>query len=320
MLRSGPPPRIPYVYGGHTLVVPREAPQALPAPLDSVSALLPLRGGWLVASHTGADGSSTAMSTQGFAEVTRFDGSMHPVWTRLGAAGFAVSGTDSASFTVPDRTEPPGHLALLAADGKTGRRWTIPFEQVAVPVGITSRDAVVYDLTTAHGTPRGAWVTGVRGAPRRLPLSSAAAATGELVAGRLRNGCAGVLRGRAELWRRCDGFRLAAFSPDGRYVAAWHTETGGEFESAYVLDARTGRRVTDTSVGSPDSFHGLPSGAIAWEDDRHVLLAYDDGASGDWEVLRLGLGGRLERATGAFRQRNGGEAVFVFAPWQSPGR
>jgi hypothetical protein len=315
MLPLGEAPRIPYVYGDHTLAEPHEAPRALLARLTDVTAVAPDRGGWLVASRTGGDGRETGMSSQGFAPVTRLDHALRPVWTRYGADRFAVGDRSSlAYFTVPDRPESPGRLTLLGSDGTVRRAWTIPFEQVAVPIGVPSGGSVVYNLTTATGIPLGIWTTGsaARATPHRLPLYLAEAARRDLVAGRLRDGCQLVIQGRAELWRRCVGFKLAAFSPDGRYVATWHTETGGEFESAYVLDARTGQRVTDTTVGSPTSFHGMPSGAIAWEDNAHVLISFDDGTSDDWEVLRLGLDGRLERATDALHEPHT-ESAFVFA-------
>ncbi|MCW2791506.1 MAG: hypothetical protein JWO76_604 [Nocardioides sp.] len=305
MLPAGPSPRIPFVHGGHTLVVPRHAPRALPAPLESVTALTRLRHGWLVA------GRSSGMAT-----VTRLDAALDPVWTRPGAGQLAVdSRGSSAYFTKSNQTGRPGHLDLVTARGGLLRRWTIPSPQVARPVGVGSRGSVVYNLTGSSGQRRGSWTTGpggTRSAPRRLPLYLAEAARGHLVAGQLQHGCQVVLRDEAELWRRCDGFKLAGFSPDGRYLAAWHTATGGEFESAYVLDARTGRVVTSTSVGRPTAFHALPSGAIAWEDSRHLLLAFVDSRSVDWELLRLGLDGRIARTTGAVRAPRP-ESAFVLA-------
>ena len=319
MLPTGPSPRLPLAYGRHSLTVPGHAPRALPAPLEAVTALARLRSGWLIASRTGGDGETSAMSTQGFTPVTRLDRRLDPVWTRLGAGQFAVSGSGaSAYFATPGRPERPGRLTLVTAGGAPLRTWHIPFGQVALPVGISSHRSVVYNLTSARGDPRGAWTTGPIGhrtSPRRLPLYRATAARGELIAGQLRNGCQVVLQARAPLWRRCDGFRLAPFSPDRRYLAAWHTETGGEFESAYILDARTGHRVTDTTVGAPTTFHGMPSGAMAWEDSRHLLMAFDDSRSGDWEVLRLGLDGRLARTSGAVRDAHTDSGfVFVTTP------
>jgi hypothetical protein len=282
----------------------------LPGAIESVVALARAPGGgWLVASRVGADGRTTGMSTQGFSVVSRLDDSLQPIWTRFGGGRFAAGSDGSVAwFVVPERAESPGHLTLTT--GTTLRAWRIPFPDVADPIGVGAAHAVVYNLATARGDPRGTWRTTLHGHPQRLPLYLGDAAAGTLVAGRLSDGCLVVLDGTTRLWRRCDGLRAAEFSPGGRYLAAWHTATGGEFESAYVLDARTGHTVTTTTDTAPRAFHGMPSGSVAWEDDQHLLLAFDDALSDDWEVLRLGLAGRLTRATGAVHERDT-ESAFV---------
>lgn len=310
MLPAGPPPRIPYAYGGHTLAVPGRPPRAFPAPLRSVTALMRWGSGWLAAGQTAGG------SRAGLAAVTRLDGSLDPEWTHVGAGRFAVGSRGArAYFVTRHGLARPGRLEMVAAGGRLLQSWTIPAGRVALPVGITSHRSVVYNLGTATGGSRGSWITapaGRRAAPRRLPVLLAQAAHGDLVAARSRDGCQVVLVAQAELWRRCDGFTAAAFSPDGRHLAAWHSATGGEHESAYVLDARTGHRVTDTAAGSPDSFQALPSGALAWEDSRHLLIAFHDGRSGDSAAVRLRLDGRLARATKALRADRSGLG-FVFA-------
>jgi hypothetical protein len=56
----------------------------------------------------------------------------------------------------------------------------------------------------------------------------------------------------------------------------------------------------------------MPSGDIAWEDSRHLLITLDDGLSDDWEVLRLGLDGHLMRTNDAVRNPHS-DSAFVFA-------
>jgi hypothetical protein len=311
MLPAGAPPKLAYVYRGHILAVPRQEPVALPAPMDQVSALTPLGGGWLVASAMGADDRSSGMGDLGFSAVTRLDGELRPLWTRWGADRFAVDGSSTAYFTIPDTPEPPGSLHVVRDNGARMAAWTIPFTRVALPAGMVSNHQVAYTLTSATGNFLSAWVTRPHRAPQRLRMYFATAASGELVAGQLQNGCQVVqdLDTGSELWHTCGGYRIAAFSPDGRYVAAWHTATGGEFESVYVFDARTGRPVTNTTVDAPVGFRGLPSGDVAWEDDSHLLVTYV--ADGDWAGVRLGLDGHLERATDALHYDS--DRAFVFA-------
>jgi hypothetical protein len=231
-------------------------------------------------------------------------------------------GSSVASFTIPNRrAEPLGRLRLSAYDGKERRSWPIPFQHVAEPVGITSSGAVVFNVTNAVGEPRGVRVTG-SGAHwqtvRRLRMYSAAAVHGTLVVGRVDHaGCQAVWNSDHRLWRRCGGFKLDAFSPDGRYLAAWHTETGGEFEAVYILDARTGTVVTSTAADAPASFHGLPAESLAWEDTAHLLVSFRVGR--EEEILRMDLHGHLHRTTGAVRD-HGTVAGFVLATQAIPAR
>lgn len=311
MLPSGASPKLAYVYGGHTLAVPGQEPVALPAPMDGVTGLTPLGGGWLVASAIGADGRSSGMSTQAEGAVNLLDGQHRPVWIRYGAHQVAAGGGVTAYFAQPDRAESAGALHLVGEDGARLASWTIPFAQAAVPVGITPEREVVYNLMSDAGSFLGVWVTRANAGPERLPMWFATAASADLVSGQLRNGCQVVwdLRTSTELWHTCAGYRVAGFSPDGHYVAAWHTATGGEFESVFIFDARTGARVTDSTVDAPADFHGLPSGDVAWEDNNHLLIAFN--ADGDWATLRLALDGHLERATAAFQTDT--DRAFVFA-------
>ncbi len=309
MLPAGRPPRIPYVFGRHTLAAVGRPPRALPAPLGGISALARLRHGWLIASTPGSEGPQEG-SPRRFASVTLVDEALDPVWTRVGADRFATNGrgTSLAYFTVAGPRGSAGQLMLAAANGKPIRRWTFAPNELATPIGITSRGLVVYNLLGPHGRSRGSWLTGSgSAAPRRLGLS-VRAASGDLVAGSTNEGCQVVLRDEAELWRRCAGFQLVAFSPNGRYVAGFHTATGAEFEEVYVFDALTGRRVSDTTANYTSGFRGLPAGHLAWEDNLHLLLPYRAPATA---VLRLGMNGKLERATGALR-RSSGELPFVF--------
>ena len=311
MLPAGAPPKLAYVYGGHTIAVPGEKPQALPAPMDGVTGLTPLGGGWLVASAVGADGRSSGMSTQAEGAVNRLDSDLQPVWVRYGAEKFATGHGTTAYFAQPDRAETSGALHLVGDDGTDLASWTIPFTQAAVPVGLTSGRQVAYTLMSDAGSILSAWVTGPHQPAERLPMRFATAASGDLVAGQLRSGCQVVqdLGTGSELWRTCGGYRIAAFSPDGRYLAAWHTQTGGEYESVSIFDARIGARVTDSTVDARADFHGRAAGDVAWEDDSHLLIAF--AADGDWATLRLDLNGHLERATDALHTDT--DKAFVFA-------
>lgn len=314
MLPAGASPKLAYVYGGHTLAVPGQEPVALPAPMDGVTGLTPLGGGWLVASAIGADGRSSGMSTQAEGAVNRLDSDLQPVWIRYGAHQFAAGDGVTAYFAQPDRAETAGALQLVGDDGTDLASWTIPFAKAAVPVGITSDRQVVYNLMSDAGSILGAWVTRPHQPAERLPMSFATAVSRNLVAGQLRNGCQVVqdLGTSSKLWHTCGGYRIAAFSPDGHYVAAWHTATGGEFESVFIFDAHTGARVTDSTVDAPSDFHGLPSGDVAWEDDSHLLIAFI--AGGDWATLRLALDGHLERATDALHSDTAKPFVFATEP------
>lgn len=316
MLPAGASPKLAYVYGGHTLAAPGQEPAALPAPIDGVTGLTPLGGGWLVASAIGADGRSSGMSTQAEGAVNLLDGQLRPVWVRYGAHQVAAGDGVTAYFAQPDRAETAGALHLVGEDGARLASWTIPFGQAAVPVGITPERQVVYNLMSDAGSFLGVWVTRPHAGTERLPMWFTTAASGDLVSGQLRNGCQVVwaLRTSTELWHTCAGYRIAGFSPDGHYVAAWHTATGGEFESVVIFDARTGARVTDSTADAPADFHGLPSGDVAWEDDNHLLIAFI--ADGDWETLRLALDGHLERATNALQTDTDGAFVFATEPPQ----
>ncbi len=312
VLAAGPAPRLAYVYGEHTLVVPGEGPRSLPGRMAAATALSPLADGWLVASAVGADGRTSELADRGGAVVTLLDSSLRPVWSREGSDRIA-SGGDLASYvtTAPESTSEL--LRLVRSDGTDAGTWTLAPGQQATPIGIMADHGVVYNATSSAGDSLGAFVARVGAEPERLPLDSADTAAGDLVGGRRADGCTVVrdLGAQRDLWTSCDGLRLAAFSPDGRHVAAWHSETGGEFESVRVLDARTGRRIADTTTHSPDGFHALPAGPVAWEDDDHLLGAFYDGRSQSWALVRLGRDGRLERATDAFQTEGG--PPFVLA-------
>jgi hypothetical protein len=82
------------------------------------------------------------------------------------------------------------------------------------------------------------------------------------------------------------------FSPDGRYLAAYQSATGGELETVAILDARSGAIVA-TSV--TPGVQALPAPPAAWEDDDDLLIPYRGGSS--WALLRLAPDGSVDRAS-----------------------
>lgn len=298
MLPRGTDPKIPLVYGGHTLDPGRRPARALPAPVESVVALARMSDGWLVASRPG----SGATLPRGLVLLTRMSTSLAVLDARAGAPRFAGRGTTAVAYMrAPQDRDHPRSLVLVSADG-TATTWGTGAHRVALPLGVTGSGQIVFNLITPGGRYVGAWRTraGTDGI-QHLSLPYVDAAAGNLIAGRNGHGCSVVVRHDTILWRRCGGFKPVVFSPDGRYLAAFHTATGGEFETVVILDAQTGRRVTDSNEGRPSSFHGMPGISLAWEDSRHLLTVFLDRETRDSEVLRLSLDGRLTRATGAIK-------------------
>ena len=68
--------------------------------------------------------------------------------------------------------------------------------------------------------------------------------------------------------------------------------------------------VTSTAARAPASFHGLPAGALAWEDASHLLVSF--AADHQQEILRMDLRGHLHRTTEAVRRPDNAPA-FVLA-------
>lgn len=58
----------------------------------------------------------------------------------------------------------------------------------------------------------------------------------------------------------------------------------------------------------------MPAGPVAWEDDEHVLISFYDGRSQSWALVRVGLDGRLERATNAYRTEGGSPFTLAARP------
>jgi hypothetical protein len=133
-----------------------------------------------------------------------------------------------------------------------------------------------------------------------LSRASASTDNGDLVAGTTvdDDGTAAVVSAASgkTLWTK-PGWYTGPFSPDGRYLAAYRTATGGEFETVAILDARTGVVVADNS--RLDGVQALPDvPPTAWDVDGTLLVPYRDGSA--WTIVRLGLDGRMTRATSVF--------------------
>lgn len=165
------------------------------------------------------------------------------------------------------------------------------------PVGVTDGRALYNTFDADSGDPLWVTITTELGPPVEVPgLTTASAwdpATSRVAGCRGDGSCVVVDEQDGAVLLTLDtGEEPLSFSPDGRYLA---TVTGWGETSATVSvrDSQTGDRVV-TLAGEEDAYQGDPS-AVAWEDDRHLLLSRGD-ADGE-ALVRLGVDGSLALAT-----------------------
>ena len=142
-----------------------------------------------------------------------------------------------------------------------------------------------------------------------LARASASTESGDLVAGASDEGNAVVVsapNGKV-LWAKA-GWTLGSFSPDGEYVAAYQSATGGEFETVAILDARTGKVVATARTPGIQALPAVPPSA--WEDDDDLLIPYRGGST--WALVRLSSDGKVERASDVV-ESPAGAMPFVFS-------
>lgn len=282
-IRRGPDVGIPWISQD---VIHAQAAGDIPLPAGTGrwSAFANYHGGWLLASDAGVwqlggDGHVEPVGQSGGGIVVSSDGMQTAFLAndavRIGITTGMGEGENVIPFQSPDPTGPFGFLSggRVACNGLKGQ---------VVLLDPSGPSKVVSGLSRA----------------------SASTDNGDLIAGTTvdDDGTAAVVSAASgkTLWTK-PHWVTGKFSPDGRYLAAYRTETGGEFETVAILNARTGEPVatSDPSIRAlPDlAAQDLASGT-AWDDDGSLLIPYRDGQS--WAVLRLGTDGRTTRATDVF--------------------
>lgn len=283
----GADPQIPYLQGG-VVHQPGGTTSRMPASASDVVAFTPYHGGWIVLDSVGG----LAQLDNTGAEVRR---------SRQGEAALAVS-----SDLMRTAFQLGGNILVGISSGMGQGETPHAVGLHARLVGFLG-DRVVYN---AAGTVRAVDDAGKETVVPGLTQARATSPDGDLVAGSGADDnsirVVSVSQGRA-LWTK-SGWFCAAFSPDGRYLAAYRTATGGELETVAILDARTGEVVTTSDTLGVQA---LPAPPTAWEDDQHLLIPYRGGSS--WALLRLATSGHVDRATDVVESPSQDMPPFVFA-------
>jgi len=249
----------------------------VPAPAGSWEAFASYHGGWLL-SGTGG--------------LVQLDGTGRSTLVAPTASRIAISADGTQTAFLADGGVHVGITSGMG-DGET----VIPVQgpDEAGPVGFLSSGRVVY-----NGLKGEVLVLDDRpgSAPPLVGLARATSSTesGDLVAGTTvdDDGTAAVVSattGRT-LWTKAH-WMLGSFSPNGRFLSAYRSATGGEFETVAILDASTGEVVATAATSGIRALPAVPP--TAWEDDADLLIPYRSGSS--WAVLRLTLAGHLTRAS-----------------------
>jgi hypothetical protein len=293
-VRRGPDVGIPWL-GQGVIHVPGAVDVPIPTDTGTWEAFTNYHGGWLLTSDSGVwqlggDGRVQPVAQSGGGIAVSADG-MRTAFlatdeVRIGITTGMGEGENAIPFRSPDPTGPFGFLSgdRVACNGLKG--------QVVVldPAG---RSTVVSGLYRA----------------------SASTENGDLIAGTTTDddGTAAVVSAvtGAPLWTK-PGWTTGRFSPDGQYLAAYRTATGGEFETVAILDARTGKVVARNDAPGLRALPEImaPATGTAWEDGRSLLIPYRH--AGTWAILRLTADGTLSRATDVF-EGNPYDDHLVFA-------
>ena len=254
-----------HLFGGGTARLPAGAP-------TDVTEFTPYHGGWLVLDSIGG--------------LEQYDntGAVVKRSTRQGAVGLALSSDQLRTvYQVDNRIE----NGIATGMGDTGASMRVPAGSRLV--GLVVGDGVVYN------SPSGVILSSPFGASRLVPGLSTADATAsgaDLVGGLApgqKSGRVVDITGHIQ-WTL--SWKPAAFSPDGRYVAAVF-EAAGQTADVAILDARSGHVVSRVSLAD----RGLVQlGPLVWEEsDSAVLFQVQDDTN--HAIVRLGADGELTRAS-----------------------
>jgi hypothetical protein len=196
-----------------------------------------------------------------------------------------------------------GRLYLGDTTGMSNQENSVAVDaRYARPIGFLSNNRVLFTTTGRAGKAPTYGVLGGAGVGTHLAAIDVARAStdqGDLVAGSDAAGRGLVVSADtgATLWSSAQ-WAPWAFSPDGKYVAATNSPTGGDFSQVAILDARTMAVVAQHALlGNGLFLEGSPS----FEDDTHLLFVGLQQRDQARAVLRLGVDGNLDRATAMIR-------------------
>ena len=283
----GPRPGIAYLLDG-VVHEPDGSTQALPAAATDVVRFAPYHGGWIVLDSVGG--------------LAQYDNTGHVVRQGGQESALAVSADQLQTAFLFE-----GHLYVGISNGMGDGEVDVTVGDAAHLIGFL-RDRVVYSLSGHLYTVDG---NGNRTVLPGASLADAASSNGDLLVGRVDGGSKVVAASTGRvLWTDPQWF-AGPFSPDGRYLAAYQTATGGEFETVAILDARTGAVVARTQLDGIEVLPDVPP--AAWDTDDSLLIPYR--GPGAWAVLRLATDGTMTRATRVFGgSPDGGRLVFTARP------
>ena len=296
-LPSGATPAVDFVLD-QTYVFAAGGRTELDVEPGSVRDAAPYPGGVLVTTQTPAAGSV------GIADHLWFSRDGELEYPGCGGAELALGGDGKLAAHVfldggdcgrwvgpvlrwgPTAGEDADDADIVTADG-----------QRVEPVGVTAERVLYNTYDAANGDPLWVTTTTELGPPVEVPgLATASAwdpATGRVAGCPADGRCVVVDEQDGSVVLSLDaGEEPLSFSPDGRYLATM-TGQGEPSTTVTVRDSRTGDRVV-TLTGEEDAYHGDGS-TVAWEDDRHLLLARVD-ADGE-ALVRLGVDGSAALAT-----------------------
>ena len=285
-IERGPDPRIAYV-DGHEFVSADGTRSPLPVDY-AISAITPYHGGFLVADDA---------ELEGTVGLHLFDNEGHEVdtWCTSGPPVLSADQLSTAFTTFPCSKihgQVSGVIRVGIASGMGDGESTQDPGMPIQLVGMLGERVVFGGMFGA-----GAWVTDLVNRPEVLPVLTSVAdadSASGLVAGQSRDsdGRDGAILDpdTGRVVATVPGWQLGSFSPDGRYVSA--TQLRRSTAPVAIFEVNTGRMVLDEfggAAGSPN-----PTGVV-WEDPTHLLVTVD--SADDHAILRLGIDGRVERAT-----------------------